>query len=213
MCGSKTAIDYKQLYNQLAQDTLSHGLDNAWKNMEADDSLRAREVAKLIYMLHPKSVLEVAAGYGFVTHAIREYNPNVSMTCLEIATPFCDILRNRGYNVIEENFITAQLEDKWDVVTIMQVLEHLESQEILRDVLVRVSSWAERYLIVEIPEGGPIDGERHILSLTDYRMEEILESIGLDVVFSKKIPPQGGQITNGYTAMVQIVGMKGGCNG
>src|SRR5690348_11104864 len=144
------SLDYKALYDSLALNTLSRGLDDAWKNMEYSDAPRAEAVGKLIRAMRPKSILEVAAGYGFVTHYIVKFNPKVPVTCLEIAAPFCDVLRANGREVIEDDFITATLNRTWDVVTIMQVLEHLESWDVLKSVLKKIASWAERFVIVEI---------------------------------------------------------------
>lgn len=209
MC-SQQALSRKSLYDSLAVITLSNGLESAWKSMELDDSIRAESVGRLVALFQPESILEVAAGYGFVTKYIQKYSPQAKITCLDIAAPFCEILRSKDYEVLEEDFITVQLDRTWNVVTIMQVLEHLENWQVLKDVLAKVASWSNNIVIVEIPEGGPIDGERHILSLTKERVCDVMREVGLTLsnVYCWNIPPQGNQVKNGYTAMVQIVGKK-----
>lgn len=207
MCSPET-INYKSLYDSLAENTLSNGFEYAWQSMEEEDSLRATQAAKIIKSLEPNSILEVAAGYGFVTKHIQDSIPDAKITCLEIASKFCEILRKQGYDVIEDNFITMQMSSsrKWDVVTIMQVLEHLPDLANLYQVLKRLRNWTNRYVFVEIPEGGPIDGERHILNLNTNLLLEMLKSCEYRVKLVNVVPPTPRQAANGYFGMVQIVG-------
>lgn len=199
----------KSLYDRLAEETLSSGREAAWKNMEIDDLTRAVSGAKLVQKLQPESILEVAAAYGFVTKQFSRFNPGVPVTCLELASPFCSELRAQGYEVIEADFLEEDLGNRtWDVVTAMQVLEHLSDREALHAALLRLSSWARRYLFIEIPEGGLLDGERHILALTSEELVRTMEGIGLKLSKILRIPPAGRQMGNGYTCMVQIVGGK-----
>jgi hypothetical protein len=201
----------KELYDRLAAETLSGGITWAWANMKIDDEYRARAAAGVIRSLEPKTILEIAAGYGFVTSYIKVANPDSLITCLEIATPFCKELESQKYEVIEADFRTADLKGRrWNVVTIMQVLEHLKSLEELQDVIARLATWTEDYLFVEIPTGGPLDGERHILALTYQDIELAMAKASLRVEEVYMLPPQGKQIENGYTAMVQMVGRKYG---
>ena len=77
----------------------------------------------------PRSVLDVGAGYGKYGHLIREYCDKWpwSMT-IDAVEPFPEYLKRIGCSayddVCEDDFLTARLLQKYDLVLMIDVLEH-----------------------------------------------------------------------------------------
>lgn len=201
-------------YDQLARITLfdgqlplKRGLARSWSLMEADDALRAQRAGEIARKLSVTSILEVAGAYGFVTARFRHYCPEASITVLEIAPTFCAVQRAAGYanEVVEGDLRTADLGGRtWELVTLMQTLEHMPDPYL---VLQQLRRWSNKYVFLEIPlQDGSPDGDRHVHVFDREGTRALLLKYCSRIVEEQEVPPQGLQKEHSYSGMLQLVG-------
>jgi len=88
-------------------------------------------VTDLKGLARPKSVLDVGSGYGFFRKALAD--AGIAHDGLEVSTHAADAAR-REFGFDTKNVMLGAVEDRFDVVTLWDVLEHVESPaDLLRD--------------------------------------------------------------------------------
>lgn len=61
-------------------------------------------------------VLEPSAGQGAIAEQVRELHPVASLQCVEISKLHCEILKQKGFEVLNEDFLKFNPERKCDVI-------------------------------------------------------------------------------------------------
>lgn len=81
---------------------------------------RLRVVISLLkhcYVITNKTeILEPSAGSGDLADGIRKYHPNVSIDCVELNKEKREILKEKGYNVVGEDFFKFDTEKRYDYI-------------------------------------------------------------------------------------------------
>jgi SAM-dependent methyltransferase len=75
-----------------------------------------------------KSILEIGSGNGALIRYIRKKNKDIAITSIEPGAIFCKkLLRIKNVTVINDYMEKIQINDKFDLVIMSHVLEHLEN--------------------------------------------------------------------------------------
>lgn len=73
-----------------------------------------------------KSLLEIGSGNGALIRYIRKKHKEIAITAIEPGTVFCDNLRKiKNVTVINDHIENIQINNKFDLVIMSHVLEHL----------------------------------------------------------------------------------------
>lgn len=101
--------------------------------------------------IKPSSVLDVGCGEGYFTEHIKEIDPRVRVTAVDLSM---DMARRASSSYPGIDFLLASIyklpfeDNSWDMVTAIEVLEHLEDPIIAIGELKRV---AKKDLLLSVP--------------------------------------------------------------
>lgn len=76
----------------------------------------ARDAVEMADIKDGDFVLEPSAGQGAIAEQIREAHPLSSLHCVEISELHCEILRQKGFDVVNDDFLKFNHEHKYDVI-------------------------------------------------------------------------------------------------
>ena len=88
-----------------------------------------RSITDFVYWKTKKkglSILSIGCGTGSELESIQQYG---NVTAIDIQSEAVQYCRNKGFSVIESDLLEFKPEQQYDVVVIMDVLEHIEDEE------------------------------------------------------------------------------------
>jgi 2-polyprenyl-3-methyl-5-hydroxy-6-metoxy-1,4-benzoquinol methylase len=142
---------------------------------------RVKKVLGFLKGIQPESLLDVGSGRGvFLFPFLREF-PWVEVTSLDLLDHRVELLQALREGGVER--LTALREDlcswnvsemTYDVVTLLEVLEHIPDVAAAIRAAVRL---ARRYVVVTVPSK-PDDNPEHIHLLTKERLTELFAQAG-----------------------------------
>lgn len=162
---------------------------------------RVKKVLGFLRAVQPENLLDVGSGRGvFLFPFMREFpwSEVTSLDLLEHRVELLAALRNGGVEqltALKEDLCSWNAPEKsFDVVTLLEVLEHIPDVEAAIRAAVRL---ARRYVVVTVPSK-PDDNPEHIHLLTKERLTELFGQAGCT-----KLQFDG---VNGHLFMVAAVG-------
>lgn len=142
---------------------------------------RVRRVLSFLHGIEFETLLDVGSGRGVFLLPFLEEFPHVQVTSLDLLekrVTFLNELAAGGYSQLTafEKNICGQpfAEDSFDVVTLLEVLEHIPEVEKAVAAAVRM---AKQYVVVTVPSK-PDDNPEHIHLLTKDTLTELFTSAG-----------------------------------
>src|SRR5690554_5665673 len=82
-------------------------------------------VFNVISKIYPKSILDVGTGTTALPHLMRNCGPLVTASD-NIRDYWAKGILNRHYHIIDDDITKTQLKGKFDLITCISVLEHIE---------------------------------------------------------------------------------------
>ena len=158
-----------------------HGI-KLYRFKEKDDLPRVRAVLGALHSIQPKELLDVGSGRGVFLYPFMRDFPTVSVTSVDILPKHIETLRNMklgGMGNIVMGY-TADIctlrepDESYDVVTMLEVLEHIPDAEAAVRNAVRM---ARRFVIVSVPSH-PDNNPEHIHLFSKNMLTEIFTSAG-----------------------------------
>ena len=148
---------------------------------EKEDLPRVKMALGFLKGIYPENLLDVGSGRGvFLFPFMRDF-PYAEVTALDILPhrfEFLDMIRSGGIerlNVLQENICTWDAPDNsFDVVTMLEVLEHIPEVEQAVKNAVRL---AKRFVVVSVPSK-PDNNPEHIHLLTKERLTALFTAAG-----------------------------------
>ena len=142
---------------------------------------RVKAVLGILKGIQPESLLDVGSGRGVFLFPFLEEFPWIPVTAAEILPHRVKMLQDisdggiDGLSVVQQD-ITCwdQPEASFDVVTILEVLEHIPQVEKAVEAVVRL---AKRYVVVSVPSK-PDDNPEHIHLLTKDVLTQLFTKAG-----------------------------------
>ena len=149
---------------------------------EKEDLPRVSIVLGFLKNIYPNSVLDVGSGRGvFLFPLLREF-PNASITSIDILPNRLELLNNikiggiTNLNVYNENLTNLSFTDNsFDVVTILEVLEHIPDVKKAIKEAIRV---AKQFIVITVPSKEDNNPE-HIHLLTKDMFTNIFNEYGI----------------------------------
>jgi methionine biosynthesis protein MetW len=152
------------------------------------------------------SLLDLGCGDGSFLVRLLKLVPGVDVQGADVSESALEVARGRGLNVsrIDLSDPTFEIAGRYDVVTALEVIEHLADAE---SVTLKAAAAANRYLIVSVPNLGFIENRLRLLAgrgpltnvvhhvrehlrqwtVTDFR--EWAEMLGLRIVAERPTRP------------------------
>lgn len=142
---------------------------------------RVRRVLSFLHGIEFETLLDVGSGRGVFLLPFLEEFPHVQVTSLDLLdkrVTFLNELAAGGYNQLtacNKNICDQPFpEDSFDVVTLLEVLEHIPEVEKAVAAAVRM---AKQYVVVTVPSK-PDDNPEHIHLLTKDILEKLFAEAG-----------------------------------
>ncbi|MGD0294493.1 MAG: class I SAM-dependent methyltransferase [Terracidiphilus sp.] len=111
--------------------------------------------------------LEVGAGYGlFLDKIVDKYVPRSGVIALEFNQTSIAVLRQKGYNAIQEDIRSADLLPGYDVIFLFQVVEHMDNLDQLFSRLSKLAAKNGR-VFISVPNPKCVDFQEESGSLLD----------------------------------------------
>ena len=156
-----------------------------------EDLPRVRVVLGMLQGICPESLLDIGSGRGVFLFPFLETFPECNVTSFDILPHRVEFLRTltRGgihhLTAREENICNCPLEENsFDVVTMLEVLEHIPDVEGAVRNAVRA---AGRHVIVSVPSK-PDNNPEHIHLLTKQRLTELFTAAGCSSLHFSGVP-------------------------
>ncbi|MBR2730361.1 MAG: class I SAM-dependent methyltransferase [Clostridia bacterium] len=148
---------------------------------EKDDLPRVKMTLGFLRSICPESLLDVGSGRGvFLFPSLRDF-PDVPVTALDILphrVSFLQAIHNGGIDrltVLNDNICSCNAHDNsFDVVTMLEVLEHIPDAEKAIANAVRI---AKRFIVVSVPSK-PDDNPEHIHLFTKDKLTDMFKNAG-----------------------------------
>lgn len=185
---SNKYILYKQLFDLNEEDIneiieIGKKLDlKLYYFKEKEDLPRVSIVLGFLKNIYPESLLDVGSGRGvFLFPLIREF-PNINITSIDILDNRIELLTSikeggiNNLNVYKEDLTNLSFEDNsFEVVTILEVLEHIKNVKKAIKEAIRVS---KKFIIITVPSKEDNNPE-HIHLLTKDILTSIFNEYGI----------------------------------
>ena len=142
---------------------------------------RVRKVLSFLKGIQPESLLDVGSGRGVFLFPFLHAFPEVPVTSVDLLEHRVEVLQDLSRGGVSR--LTAKREDicanrlaqkSFDVVTLLEVLEHIPDVESAVRAAVRLS---RRYVVVTVPSK-PDNNPEHIHLLTKEKLTELFTSAG-----------------------------------
>lgn len=142
---------------------------------------RVKKVMGFLKSIQPESLLDVGSGRGVFLFPFLHEFPWTQVTSLDLLDHRVELLKALREGGVEQ--LTALRQDlcswdmpenSFDVVTLLEVLEHIPDVEAAIRAAVRL---ARRYVVVTVPSK-PDDNPEHIHLLTKERLTDLFERAG-----------------------------------
>ncbi|MCA9649466.1 MAG: class I SAM-dependent methyltransferase [Myxococcales bacterium] len=152
---------------------------------------RVRRVLGVLRGLGPHRLLDVGSGRGTFLWPLLDAFPQLEVTALDL-----DPIRVRDLRAVHDGGLSRLralqgdasalpvADDEVEVVTALEVLEHLREPELAAQELLRV---AARFVVVSVPSG-PDDNPQHIQLFSPDRMRSMFLDAGAQRVQIEHVP-------------------------
>jgi methionine biosynthesis protein MetW len=106
--------------------------DISWREVKTDYSFYEKEVRfgilkEIILSLHPRAILDVGCGSGYLAYLLKEHNSNITIHGLDVSTEALkqakSLDKKYKLDINRDNF--PEEESNFDLVVCSEVLEHL----------------------------------------------------------------------------------------
>lgn len=180
-----------------------------------------RCILKYINKNNVKSLLDVGCGQGNKTAYISEYlgfiqsvGLDASKSGIALADKLYSNCKNLKFINSDLNEFSSENEDKYDIVSALEVLEHIEDWQTLLNNMINVSN---RYILLTFPTGRMRDYERKIGHLRNFKrgeVENFLDLRGFKIVktfysgFPLYTPLARDYINKHYDSFMQSIDTK-----
>ncbi len=169
--------DNKKIYDEKWEDWVDmkrYGAASRWLRTMIADHLRPQEVRARIH-----TVLDLGSGEGTITHEIAEQLPNTQVLGTDFSKSGIDI-SNQAYKLpnlrFEHDSKSKCLEQKYDLVTAFEVLEHIDDWQVL---LGRMADASSKYLMLSFPTGRMRPFEVNVGHYRNYKKGQIEEFLAM----------------------------------
>ena len=150
---------------------------------EKEDLPRVKAVIGFLKAIYPQSLLDVGSGRGvFLFPFMRDF-PQIPVTALDTLphrVEFLNAVNDGGVGrltALNGNICTWEArENSYDVVTMLEVLEHIPEVEKAVNNAVRI---AKRYIVVSVPSK-PDNNPEHIHLLTKDKLTDMFTRAGAE---------------------------------
>ena len=150
-----------------------------FKNM--GELARVQKAIGFLKGVWPESLLDVGSGRGVFLFPFLEAFPSVPVTSADILSYRVEFLKDIALGgistltAVEENIVTWNAPEKsFDVVTMLEVLEHIEQVE---QAILNAVRLAKRYVVVSVPSKEDNNPE-HIHLLTKDKLTDLFTRAG-----------------------------------
>ncbi len=168
-----------------------------------DDLPRVRKVLGFLKGIAFESLLDVGSGRGVFLFPFLEAFPWVTVTSADILDYRVDFLQKLSQGGLERlTAVNANICDQpfpnksFDVVTLLEVLEHISNVEQAVQAAVKV---ARKFVVVSVPNQ-PDDNPEHIHLLTKDKLTELFRKAGCERLSFDGV--------NGHLIMIATLGRK-----
>lgn len=149
---------------------------------EKDILPRVSIVLGLLRNIYPNSLLDVGSGRGVFLFPLLNEESNINITSLEILDRRVELLNNISYGgvnnlrILNEDICKASFADNsFDVVTMLEVLEHIPNVEQAIKNACRIAS---KFIVVTVPSKEDNNPE-HIHLLTKEKLTKMFNNAGV----------------------------------
>ena len=156
-----------------------------------EDLPRVRVVLGALYGIYPESLLDIGSGRGVFLFPFMEAFPYCEVTSFDVLShrvEFLQTISRGGIHTLtarEEDICTAHLEENsFDVVTLLEVLEHIPDVE---NAVRNACKAAKRHVVVSVPSK-PDNNPEHIHLLTKDRLTELFTAAGCTSLHFSGVP-------------------------
>jgi SAM-dependent methyltransferase len=165
--------------------------ENAWGQWDDMKSFgpSSRHVRRLIFKmlkgLEFKTYLDAGCGVGTLLQDFHDHYPDVELNGAEYASSGVTIARQKNPNssIYQLNLAKQGLPQKFDLITCVDVLEHINEDQIAMNHLHEMTS---HYLLVVVPTGPLFEQERlgvgHVHGYSQAEVKAKLEKAGFKIL-------------------------------
>ncbi len=168
LCGELTDKLLSELVEEDFKTLMDYGIQHSIKLHHfkiKGDLPRVKQVLGFLHSINPQSILDVGSGRGvFLFPFMRDF-PFVPVTSLDVLPNRVEMLQcmtiggMENLTALNKNICTWDAQDEsYDVVTMLEVLEHIPDAEMAVRNAVRI---AKRYIVVSVPSK-PDNNPEHI---------------------------------------------------
>ena len=181
---NKNLIDYNSEEMQAVFDVAKNNEVKLYHFKKTDSLLpRVQKVIGFLKGVYFENLLDVGSGRGVFLLPFLEnfsYANVISVELLDKRVNMLEDIKNGGIDnltVINSDFCNLQLDKKSvDVVTMLEVLEHIENVEKAVEKAVEI---AKKYIVITVPSK-PDDNPEHIHLLTKNDLTAIFNRLGIN---------------------------------
>ena len=189
------ASSLSELYEAHAKGSIAAGDSLIWNGIREHID-RLHKVCSWVHNLEPESILDLACNFGMWGNLFRwNHQSKKRIVGVDIAPSNIEhAVHVNGYDVghIEDITTPFNLQEKFDLVLVMEVLEHIHEGEI--KVLENAKRHCKKNLIVTVPvEDGDVDGEIHVRKVNPHVLEGWIRYCGFRIVESSFVPSEFGE--------------------
>jgi SAM-dependent methyltransferase len=179
--------------NSLKTNTQKQYYENAWQHWEdmksfGPSSRHVRRLSqKIIKTLQFNSILDAGCGAGTLLQDISSHFPHVQLNGAEYAESGVRLARKKNPNarIYQLDLEKRALKRKFDLVTCIDVLEHIREDE---RAISNLRKMTNKYLLVVVPTGPLFEQERvnvgHIHGYNRKEINDKLAASGFKIVKS-----------------------------
>ena len=148
---------------------------------EKDYLPRVNIVLGFLKGIYPESLLDIGSGRGVFLFPLLKELGNINITSMEILPRRHELMKNisdggiNNLNPIMDNITTTKLDKKYDVVTMLEVLEHIPDVDKAIENAIKL---AKDYIVITVPSKED-DNPEHIHLLTKDILTNIFNSFGV----------------------------------
>lgn len=148
---------------------------------------RVEKTINILNGLEYNTHLDVGSGRGnFIFPYVEDIvNKDISLTIVEQLEKYCDILKsgleycNIDSKIINANFLYFSEDTKYDIITLLEVLEHIPEWELALNKAIQLSS---RYIVISVPSKEDSNPE-HLHLITPTKVESFLDKNKINCTF------------------------------
>ena len=149
---------------------------------EKNELPRITKTIGFLKNIYPTSLLDIGSGRGLFILPLLKTFPNINVTSIDILPKRVEMFKYLHDGGIEninsylDNITTTKIENNsYEVVTLLEVLEHIEDVKKAIENAVRIS---KKYIVITVPSK-PDDNPEHIHLLTKEVLSNIFNELNI----------------------------------